>query len=163
MPYTYTKIKQLNIWMVTCGRCTCQCQRCRCTCWRTTSNTAVRSVTSRSHGRGCFRGTCAHTAARSRSAAHTAGRRSLTDRTCELTCRRTQRSSCTRASAAVSHSRSRLTWTSITSHRASATMVPWRLPKTFHRQLAVTKIHDPAWRVSGAYENGRSTRIRHLD
>ena len=145
--------------MVVCCRYTCQCQRCRCTCWLMTSSTAVQSVTNRSHGRGCSRDTCAHILERNLSAAHTAGRRSPTGRTCALTCRLTRRSSCTRASVAASRSRSKPTSTSTTSRRVSATMAASCPEKTFHRQLAVMKTRDPAWPVSGAYENARSTDL----
>ena len=133
-----------------CGRSTCQCRRCRCTCWHMTSSTAVRSVTSRSHGRGCCRATYARTPARSRSAARTAARRSPIAPTCALTCRHTRLSSYTRASDAESRLRWRRTSTSTTSRRVYATTGE----KACLSQPAVMTTRDPAWRASGAYENG---------
>jgi len=145
--------------MVGCHRCTCRCQHCRCMCWLTTWNTAVQCATSRSHGHGCYKGTCAPTRERNRSAARTAAKRSPTGPTYARTCRRTRHSSCTRASAVESLLHWKLTSTSTTSRHVSATMVAWRLEKSCHRQLTVTKIHDLAWRVSGVYENIRCTDL----
>lgn len=143
--------------MIGCRRCTYLCRRYRCTCWPTTWNTAVQYATSPSPDRGCYKGTCALILVRNHSAAHTAARHLPTAPTYALICRRTLRSSFTRASAAESLLRSKPILTSTTSRRVSATTPVCRPEKDSHRQLSATTIHDLAWRVSGVCKKERST------